>query len=254
MRRLIATVALVVTGAVLGAQGAPRTGSVMIRYYGHAFFVITAPDGIRFAIDPYGEIGYPLPQVTAEVVLVTHEHRDHNNVRLVQGARRVLRGLTPDGRSWNRFRERVGRTTVTSIPSFHDDQGGTSPRGLNTLFLLEMDDLRLAHLGDLGQSTLTEGQRRALGRLDVLMIPVGDGPFTIGAAEATRITEQLRPAVVIPMHYKTSARPDWPGTDEGPFLEGKRDVVRVGGTYEIRKDQLPPPTRVVVMDWRSGSR
>ncbi|MCS7173647.1 MAG: MBL fold metallo-hydrolase [Armatimonadetes bacterium] len=250
MRWLVAAVILAVTGTALGAQDPSRAGGVAIRYYGHAFFVVTAPDGIRFAIDPYGEIGYPMPQVNAEIVLVTHEHRDHNNVGLVRGARRILRGLTPDGRGWNRIRERVGLTTVSAIPSFHDGQGGTSPRGLNTIFLLEVGDLRLAHLGDLGQSTLTEGQLRALGRLDVLMIPVGNGPFTIGAAEATWITEQLRPAVVIPMHYRTTARPDWPGTDEGPFVVGKRDVVRVGGSYEIRRDRLPPPTRVAVMDWR----
>ncbi len=251
MRRGLFTLLVgMAVGAAALAQGVPASRGVVIRYYGHAFFVVTAPDGVAFAIDPYGDIGYPLPVVSAHVVLVTHEHRDHNNVALVRGAQRVFRGLSPDGRDWNRIRERVGATTVTAVPSFHDDQGGTTPRGLNTIFLLEMGDLRLAHLGDLGQPTLTEGQLRALGRVDVLMIPVGNGPFTIGAAEATRITEQLQPAVVIPMHYKTAARPDWPGTDEGPFLAGKRDVVRVGVTYPVRKDQLPRPTRVVVMDWR----
>ncbi|MDR7386475.1 MAG: MBL fold metallo-hydrolase [Armatimonadota bacterium] len=249
MRRLAGLVVLAV-GLLVAGQGLSVSAAVRIRYHGHAFFVVTAPDGVRFAIDPYGQIGYPLPEVSADVVLVTHEHRDHNNVGLVRGARAVLRGLTADGRDWNRIRERVGVTTVTSIPSFHDDQGGTSPRGLNTFFLMEMGDLRLAHLGDVGQPALTDAQLRALGRLDVLMIPVGDGPFTIGAAEATRITEQLQPAVVIPMHYKTAARPDWPGTDEGPFLEGKRDVLRTGTTYEVRKDRLPRPTRVVVMAWR----
>ncbi len=222
---------------------------VAIRYYGHSFFLLTA-GGLRIAIDPYGDIGYPMPEVEGDVVLVTHEHRDHNNAGLVRGARRVLRGLTEGGRDWAKIHERIEGALVYAVPSFHDDQFGTA-RGLNTIFVVEVAGLRIAHFGDIGQPRLTDGVLRAIGRLDVMMIPVGGAPFTIGAREATEITSQIRPRLVVPMHYKTAARPDWPGTDERPFLEGKPDVLRLGShTLSVARDHLPTATRIVVMNWR----
>lgn len=222
---------------------------VAIRYYGHSFFLLTA-GGLRIAIDPYGDIGYPMPEVEGDVVLVTHEHRDHNNVSLVRGARRVLRGLTEGGRDWAKIYERIEGTLFYAVPSFHDDQFGAA-RGLNSIFVIETGGLRIAHLGDLGQPRLSDGVLRAIGRVDILMIPVGGAPFTIGAREATEIAAQIRPRLIIPMHYRTAARPDWPGTDERPFLEGKPSVRRLGGhTLTVARDQLPATTQIVVMDWR----
>jgi len=86
----------------------------------------------------------------------------------------------------------------------------------------------------------------------VLMIPVGGAPFTIGAAEATAVAAQLRPRIVIPMHYKTAARPDWPGGDEQAFLAGKANVVRTGNTLTLSAGRLPAPTQIAVMEWRQG--
>ncbi len=242
---LAVLIAASVTAPVAVAQESP----VSLRYYGHSFFLLTT-GGLRIAIDPYGEIGYPLPTVEGDVVLVTHEHRDHNNVGLVGGARRVLRGLTEGGRDWAKIYERIEGTLLYAVPSFHDDQSGTA-RGLNSIFVIETGGLRIAHLGDLGQPRLSDGVLRAIGRVDVLMIPVGGAPFTIGAREATEIAAQIRPRLVVPMHYRTAARPDWPGTDERPFLEGKPNVRRLGShTLTIARDQLPATTQIVVMDWR----
>lgn len=243
---LLAVVIAVMTAAPFAvAQETPVT----IRYYGQAFFLVTSGN-LRIAIDPYGDIGYPFPRVEGDVVLVTHEHRDHNNVALVGGARRVLRGLTEGGRDWARIYERIEGTLFYVVPSFHDDQFGMA-RGLNGIFVIETAGLRIAHLGDLGQPFLSEGQLRAIGRVDILMIPVGGLPFTIGAREATEIAAQIRPRLIIPMHYRTAARPDWPGTDERPFLEGKPNVRRLGShTLTVARDQLPATTQIVVMDWR----
>lgn len=226
-----------------------QEAAVSIRYYGHSFFLVTAA-GLRIAIDPFGEIGYPMPDVEGDVVLITHEHRDHNNAGLVRGARRVLRGLTAGGRDWAKIYERIGQALFYSLPSFHDNESGTA-RGLNSFFVVEAGGLRMAHLGDIGHHPLGEGLLRALGRIDVLMIPVGGEPFTIGAREATVVADQIRPAIVIPMHYRTAARPDWPGTDERPFIEGKRNVRHLGThTLVVARDRLPAATQVVVMSYR----
>lgn len=241
---------LVLIGMLISSPTATtQEAPVTVRYFGQSFFLLTS-GGLRIAIDPFGDIGYPFPSVTGDVVLVTHEHRDHNNVGLVGGAPRILRGLTEGGRGWAKIYERIAGTLFYTVPSFHDDQFGTA-RGLNAIFVIETGGFRIAHLGDLGQPFLSEGVLRAIGRADILMIPVGGAPFTIGAREATHVVEQIRPRIVIPMHYRTAVRPDWPGTDERPFLEGKPNVRRLeSNTLTVARDHLPATTQIVVMNWR----
>lgn len=242
---LLALITVPIASPTATTQEAP----VAIRYFGQSFFLISS-GGLRIAIDPFGDIGYPFPSVEGDVVLVTHEHRDHNNVGLVGGARRILRGLTEGGRDWAKIYERIQGTLFYTVPSFHDDQFGTA-RGLNSIFVIETGGFRIAHLGDLGQPFLSESVLRAMGRVDILMIPVGGAPFTIRAREATYVVEQIRPKMVIPMHYRTAVRPDWPGTDERPFLEGKPNVRRLeSNTLTVARDQLPATTQIVVMNWR----
>ncbi len=237
--------------AVTANVGFAASDSVSLRWFGQAFFLITTGGGTRIAIDPYGEIGYPLPTVEADAVFVTHEHRDHNNVGLVRGGPKVFRGLTTNPPGWNPIRERIGDALVYSVAAFHDNEGGTTGRGFNTLFVVEANGVRFAHLGDLGQVALTDGQLRALGRIDVLMIPVGDGPFTIGGADAQRIADQIGAAVVIPMHFKTAAMPaEWPGRDEQAFLTGKTNVRRSGSTLTFSRAALTAATQITVMDYR----
>ena len=249
VRTLIAVILSValLTVSMVSAQQRP----VSIRYLGWAFFLVTAADGLRIAIDPYGNIGYPFPTVEADVVLVTHEHGDHNNVGLVRGAPRVFRGLAPGAADWNRVYERIGGTLVYAVPGFHDSEQGTTPRGLDAFFVIDSGGVRIAHLGDIGQPTLSDGQLRALGSIDVLMIPVGAGP-TVSVPDANRLVDQIRPKIVIPMHYKTPLRPQtWPGVDERPFLEGKPSGRRLGShTLSLTREQLPATTQVVVMEWQ----
>jgi L-ascorbate metabolism protein UlaG (beta-lactamase superfamily) len=246
-RLAVLTLALVLT---LGASvGLAADEAITLRYYGQSFFVLTTPGGTRIAIDPFGNIGFPLPSgVTADVVTISHEHGDHNNAALIQGSPKVLRGLVPG--SWASIRERVGDALIYNVPSFHDDQGGTSPRGLNAIFIIETGGLRIAQLGDLGQTMLTEGQLKAMGTIDILLIPVGGGPFTINGEQASRIVEAIRPRVVIPMHFKTTERPTWPGTDEQPFLAGKSTVDRAGNTASFTRGAMPSSLHVVVMNHR----
>ena len=242
---------LVVAGLVTAPVAQAQEGPFTIRYYGQSFFLVTTGDGLRIAIDPFSNIGYAMPTVEADVVLVTHEHGDHNNVGLIGGNPRVMRGLGAGATDWNRVYERIGGTLIFSVAAFHDDAQG-SVRGLDALFVIESGGLRIAHLGDIGQPALSEGQLRALGRVDILMIPVGAGPFTVAVPAANNLIAQIRPKLVIPMHYKTPARQpaNWPGIDERAFLEGKQNVRRLGNhTLVIARDQVPSTMQVVVMNY-----
>ena len=126
-------------------------------------------------------IGYELPQgCKADIVTISHEHPDHNNVGFVTGNKpRVIRGLTADKKGWTRVDEKVKDVSIRSVGVYHDDERGAE-RGLDTVFIFEAGGVRIAHLGDLGH-VLTDEQLAAIGAVDVLLVPVG-GTFTIDGA------------------------------------------------------------------------
>ena len=196
---------------------------VAIRFWGHALVSIETYWNLRVVIDPYQtKIGYDDPKLSADLVLVTHEHFDHNHVAMIQGKPHVIRGLDKQGLVLahdlilNR-RENADEITLTpydekiayvehalrvqSIGSQHDLKEGTD-RGHNAMFLIETYGLRILHCGDLGQKTLTDAQLNRIGRLDVLIIPVG-GVYTIDGQQAVEIINQLEPRFVVPIHFKT---------------------------------------------------
>jgi L-ascorbate metabolism protein UlaG (beta-lactamase superfamily) len=174
-----------------------------VEWHGQAAFSLCSSQGNVF-IDPFGDvsslkargIAFDYPPIVAEdidLVLVTHEHRDHNGVEAVAGEPAVLRSTA--GRLESPLRE------VLAINSEHDEAAGTE-RGPNTIFVFELDGLRLAHFGDFGQTALRPEQRQAIGQVDLVFIPVGAGP-TIGAQQAATIVDELNPRWVVPMHYRT---------------------------------------------------
>jgi L-ascorbate metabolism protein UlaG (beta-lactamase superfamily) len=135
----------------------------------------------------------PIDGVEATLLLVTHEHIDHNGVEAIGGDPVILRSTA------GRLTSPIGE--VVAIASEHDEQAGTA-RGPNTIFVFELDGVRVAHFGDFGQSTLRDEQAAAIGDIDLLILPVGGGP-TIGAEQASEIVARLRPRWVVPMHYRT---------------------------------------------------
>ena len=178
---------------------------MQVEWYGQSAFRLAADDTTVF-IDPFGDMSglaaargmqfdYPaIEGVEADVVLVTHEHGDHNHVDAIDGSPAVLRSTA------GRLESPIGE--VIAVASEHDEHAGTD-RGPNTIFVFDFGGLRCAHFGDFGQSALREEQAEAIGQVELLFIPVGDGP-TIGAEQAAAISERLGARLVVPMHYRTA--------------------------------------------------
>jgi len=142
-------------------------------------------------IDPFDEkIGLKLPHLSADILLVTHDHYDHNNTGSIKGDPFLIDGPGE---------YEVKGVFIQGIPSVHDDKDGKE-RGQNTIYVFEAEDLKFCHLGDLGQKQLTDEQLEKIDKVDVLMIPVG-GEYTISSVEAQKLISQIEPKIVIPMHY-----------------------------------------------------
>jgi len=207
-----------------------------IKWLGHASFLITSDTGLKIITDPYetgGDLSYGQIKESADIVTVTHDHVDHNNVAAIGGNPRVVRGAA-----------NIKGIEFKGIPTYHDDAGG-GKRGRNTILCFELDGMRLCHLGDLGHQ-LSDSQAAELGRVDILFIPVG-GFYTIDARLATQLCDRLKPKVIVPMHYKT-AKCAYPITGVEEFLKGKKDVRRLDASeVELKPGQLPPSTQIVVL-------
>jgi len=142
-------------------------------------------------IDPYGkEIGLTPPRFKTDMVLMTHEHMDHNNVSSIPGEPFVVRGPGD---------YEIKEVAITGIPTFHDKSQGKE-RGRNTVYVIEMEEMRLVHLGDFGESEIRPETLEAIGEVDILFIPVG-GTYTIDAETAAEVVAAIEPKIVIPMHY-----------------------------------------------------
>lgn len=163
---------------------------MVISWYGQSCFKLTSGSQ-SLVIDPFEKsIGLTPPTGEAQLVLSTHDHSDHNNITSIKGNPFVVDG--PGEYEYQGVR-------VHGIRSYHDDKKGAD-RGANTIYVIRMEGLRVVHVGDLGQTELTDKQVESIGSVDVLMVPVG-GQFTINGSEALAIVNQIEPRVAIPMHY-----------------------------------------------------
>jgi L-ascorbate metabolism protein UlaG (beta-lactamase superfamily) len=198
---------------------------MQIQWFGQSAFRLAA-DSATVVVDPVGDVSalagrglsleYPeIEGVSADLVLVTHEHRDHNGVDRIEGDPTVLRSTA------GRLQSPIGE--VLAVASEHDDEAGTS-RGPNTIFVFELDGARVAHLGDFGQRALRDEQAAAIGAVDLLFVPVGGG-VTLDAEQAAAVVDRLRPRWIVPMHYRTH-RVNFLETADA-FLERMANVVRL---------------------------
>ncbi len=175
-----------------------------VDWHGQSAFTLDGEAATVF-IDPWGDMGpltangieweYPPIESPAAVdlLIVTHEHLDHNAVEVISGEPTLLRSLAGTHES------PLGN--VVAIASEHDEAAGTE-RGANTIVVFDLDGIRVCHFGDFGQAALRPEQRAHLDGIDLLFIPVGGGP-TIDGPTAAGIVNDLAPSWVVPMHYKT---------------------------------------------------
>ena len=248
---LTALLLLLGFGGRVGDATAALPAKVTLTWFGQSCFLIETATGTRIVTDPVSKgLGYDPPAaLRADAVTVSHEHPDHNNVALVGGRTRILRGLTADKKGWTKIDDKVKDVAVRSVGVYHDDKHGAD-RGLNAVFIFETAGLRIAHLGDLGH-TLDDKQLSAIGSVDVALVPVG-GHFTIDAHQATRVIDQLHPRlVVVPMHYRTSVSTVAQLSPVDEFLAGKANVRRQeGNTLPLTAVKSRPASEIVVMGWK----
>jgi L-ascorbate metabolism protein UlaG (beta-lactamase superfamily) len=211
-----------------------------IKWLAHSSFLITADSGTRIVTDPYHTDNRFRPadiNETAEIVTVSHGHGDHNNVKAVSGNPLVL-----DKAAVTAVKDKTIK--IKAVPTAHDDAGG-SQRGQNLIFCFEVDGVNICHCGDLGH-LLTDAQLKAIGKVDVLMIPVG-GFFTVEPPVATKICEMLKPKIILPMHYKTD-KVGLPIKPVDEFLKGKNNVKRPEvSEIEVKAGKLPAETEIIVL-------
>jgi len=211
-----------------------------ITFLGHSSFKLKGKTG-SVVTDPFDPqmVGLKYSGVEGDIVTVSHEHDDHNQVSLVKSVKKVISGPGEY--------EILG-ISILGFPSFHDDKEG-SVRGKNTIYVFEIDGLRIAHLGDLGHA-LSEELVEDLGDIDILMVPVG-GEYTIGPNEATNVVSAIEPTIVIPMHYQM------PGLKSETFSKltpVDSFLKEVGLTSEnlpkliVKKEELGEDKKVVVLE------
>lgn len=214
-----------------------------ITWLGHSSFLVESKDGTRIVTDPFeagsydGAVGYSPIDTHADVVTVSHEHADHNAVDTVSGGPEVVRD--PEERT-------VRGIPIRGISAFHDESKGQE-RGRINIYVMEVDGVKVGHLGDLGH-LLSADDVAALGSVDVLLTPVG-GYYTIGPEEAKRTAEALGAKIIIPMHYKTDVL-GFPIQPVDDFLKLMEHVERLNSTtVEIDASDLGDTAKVVVLDY-----
>jgi L-ascorbate metabolism protein UlaG (beta-lactamase superfamily) len=210
-----------------------------IKWLGHASFLITSGDGIKIITDPYPQgsgLSYAPIDEAADIVIVSHDHFDHNNVSSIPGHPQIISGSGVKDMKGIQFR---------GISSYHDSSEGKE-RGANTIFCFSIDGVKVCHLGDLGHQ-LSKEHIAELGNIDVLLIPIGS-VYTIDAEGATRVVTDLKPKVVIPMHYKTS-KCDWNLRTVDDFIVGKNNVKKINSSeIELKAATLPDSTEIIVLE------
>lgn len=204
-----------------------------ISWLGHACFLIETTK--KILTDPFDkQLGYPVPKAAADLVTVSHQHFDHNAVRTIPGKPQIIQSAGEYS---------VNGVKITGVRTFHDQNQGAQ-RGENIAFIIEAEGIRVCHLGDLGH-ILDQGARAKIGKVDVLLVPVG-GYYTINAAEAKEVVEQLNPGYVVPMHYKTRYLnlPIAPVEDFLKFYpEYKKETA-----LEVQAGKIPEKMQVVLLE------
>jgi L-ascorbate metabolism protein UlaG (beta-lactamase superfamily) len=233
--RILATVLLLLTMGVAQAQDK----SIKLRYFGHACFQVEAPNGKKIVFDPHLIAAFSAAKPEADLLLISHEHDDHGQIQGIANFKdkpKTLRGLKPAGINrfdWNPIDEKWEGIRIRTFGTYHDEVDGTK-RGKNSMFLIDIDGFVICHCGDLGHE-FTEKQVKAIGPVDVLLVPVG-GIYTLNGRTAVDVVDQIKPRLyAVPMHYGIEGFDDLQNPEE--FFEGmmlnKKPIKKMTDKYEL---------------------
>lgn len=212
-----------------------------LKWYGHSCFSISFSGGPVLVTDPFDEtVGYPLCTARANYALTSHDHFDHNHVQSLAGNPLRIADSAP--------RDLENGVRVYGIDCFHDEVEGAK-RGKNVIFVVEGEGLRLAHLGDLGHM-LTPRQLSLLGRIDVLLIPIG-GTYTITTEEAVELIREIRPHTAVAMHFQNDAC-HFSVTDESEFVRLTNAQNLPAQEIEITPESLSRLPGALVLEYPRG--
>ena len=208
-----------------------------ITWLGHSSFRIKGAQS-TIVTDPIPpDIGYSPAKQTARIVTVSHPHPSHSFVETIGGEPRVIKGPGE---------YEIANTLIIGMATFHDKEEGRQ-RGKNTVYVIEVDEVSVCHLGDLGH-VLTAQQVEEIGNVDVLLVPVG-GVSTINATSAAEVVRQIEPKAVVPMHYKTPALTRELETVDRFLQEmGVKDTTP-RPKLSFTRNNLPPTTQVFLLEY-----
>ena len=263
VRRMFLTfpVLLALSGAALGYEPKqdkrkeiePAAKEVKLRWHGQSFFQLETANRFRIVFDPHAIPNFGRALVRADFVLISHPHNDHDQVAALESKVKetdVYRGVVepkPGRQEWKAIDEKRGQIRFRNLGTYHDAVNGAQ-RGKNSIWIVEVDGLVFCHLGDLGHE-LTDAQVKALGKVDVLMVPIG-GIYTINGEQAKKLVRRIKPRLyVIPMHYGVPGYEDLLGPEE--FLEDQKEIKKMLFTNEltIPLDMKTDNATIVLLGW-----
>jgi L-ascorbate metabolism protein UlaG (beta-lactamase superfamily) len=208
---------------------------VDINWLGLSCFRIRGSQAVIIT-DPFPpDSGYTLGKQTADIVTVSHAHASHNYVQGVSGPPRVVKGPGE---------YEISGVLVLGLTTYHDAVKGQS-RGKNIIYVFEVDGVTICHLGDIGH-VIDDKSLEAMGKVDILMLPVG-GVTTITAAMAAETIRKIEPKIVLPMHYKTTGSKLELDPVDAFLKEMAQPVTEPKPKLNVNKNNLPLTMQVVVL-------
>ena len=215
---------------------AAASGTVQIKWFGHAFFQITSSSGTKIITDPFGAMGYPMPEVWPNVVTIGRESGNHNNAGLAKGNPLILRGLKPGSEDWDQISITFRDVLIYNVPVH---QRGTPGYLKGSGFVFEMDGLCIFHTGDVAEP-FNEDQLQLIGHVDIVLLPIA-GSYTMGPDNAKKVIEQLKPKIAVPMHYYNNY-----GLVER-FIDGPYQARFLNtNSFTVSKDTLPTDLEIYI--------
>lgn len=207
---------------------------MIIKWLGHSSFFIQS-SGVSLITDPFNpSIGLSFPDISANIITISHDHFDHSYREGIKGNPQIIDSAGD---------YELNNIQIEGIKSFHDSQNGTI-RGNNIIFKYNIEDMNIAHLGDLGH-ILSDEQINNLIPTDIVMIPVG-GTYTIGPDDAIKVIRQINPKIIIPMHYHTSNLEISSLSTLDTFIQKNNLPHETLSELSITKDQLPAKPKIIV--------